>query len=97
MVAVHTLTPTVRITVDKSLLFTAYNCARRLAREHKLDEGRLNRGFGLALSKEFQVDYHNYISTDRNCNCPDATYRDPITCKHQIAIALLSVARIEVA
>lgn len=86
------LTPTVELVVDPHRLFEVYNAARWHLCPGKLDRKRLDRGLGLALSRDFQVGYHNYISTDWACNCPDATYRE-ITCKHVIAIALLAASQ----
>jgi hypothetical protein len=78
---------------ELSQLFTVYNAALIFAAERKLDKERLDKALGLAMSKRFRDNphYHGYTYTDKECNCPDAVERF-ITCKHQIAVALLKVA-----
>lgn len=73
--------------MNQSALFTAYNAARRLAREGKLDASRLNRALGVAQSKAPS----RYVTTAERCSCPDSQYRKA-TCKHQLALALKEVA-----
>lgn len=68
----------------KSALFTAYNQGRRMVRAGQLDAGRLNRGLGIAQSKQ----PIRYNATGLRCSCPDATKRGAI-CKHRIAAALV--------
>jgi hypothetical protein len=69
-----------------------YNAALRLVKEGKLDRSRVDRGLGLALSRRFRETHNGYKCTDYMCNCIDASQRW-VTCKHQIAIAFLKVAR----
>lgn len=75
----------------KGALMLSYNGARRLAKQRKLDIDRVNRGFGLAQSKEFRQGHHGYICNDKQCNCADAMNRE-VTCKHSIALGLLMMA-----
>lgn len=68
-------------------LFLAYNFARKLARAGYFDEGRLNRGFGLAMRKGEAIN-PEYRTELGRCLCPDKTCRK-VTCKHQLALMLL--------
>lgn len=72
----------------------ARKAARRLAAEGKLDEARLERAVKLLrdlLNGDTAV-IARYNSTSNSCNCPDAVER-VVTCKHQLAIGMLEVAR----
>lgn len=71
---------------SKSSIFSAYNGARRLAREGRLDCKRVNRALGVALSNKPS----EYNSTARSCECPDRKYRGVI-CKHMLAAAFKEV------
>jgi hypothetical protein len=74
-------------TINRSALFTAFNCARPLARQGYIDGNRLNRALGIAQSSKPS----QYITTADRCSCPDSSYRH-VTCKHQIALMLTSVS-----
>lgn len=69
-------------------LIEAQKAALRLVVGGKLDRGRLERGYDLAKAGA-PIEYN---ATANRCNCADAIERD-VTCKHQIAIALLEMAR----
>lgn len=71
----------------QSGLFTAYNVARGLARKGKLEPKRVNRALGIAQSNDPS---NPYGCTATMGKCPDARNRPGVTCKHQIAAALLA-------
>lgn len=81
--------------LSREKLNLAYQGALNLVAEGKLDRGRLERGYDLVQTKEFQEEphkYNGYMITEYSCTCPDAV-QSFVTCKHQIAHCLLKVAR----
>lgn len=77
---------------ESSALFTAYNKVRPLAKRGRIEQGRLDRGLGLALRRA-KYYHEKYGSTLTSCGCPDTLYRPGFVCKHRIAIQLLELAR----
>lgn len=69
--------------MSKSSLMVAYNTARTMVN----DQGRLNRGFGLAQRKDTTTEY---VTTVTSCTCKDFYYRGRAvgSCKHMLSLAL---------
>lgn len=65
----------------------AYNLARNLAREGRIDGRRLNRALGVAQRREPSP----YVTTLEACSCPDFQYRRR-PCKHMYAVMLRAAA-----
>ena len=77
---------------ERSALFTAYNQARPLTKQGRIERGRLDRGLGLALRRAKY--YHEKYGTGlTHCGCPDTLYRPAVLCKHRIALQLIDLAR----
>ena len=67
--------------IVKRLIFKHYNRARNSG---VLDEKRVNRALGIALSKTFTEKMKQYGTTKTTCYCPDSEHRAH-WCKHKIA------------
>jgi hypothetical protein len=77
--------------MEWSALEIAYQAAKELVAQGKLDADRLQRGYELAQDEEFLADishYHGYTIDVYGCTCLDSVSRN-VTCKHSIAHTLV--------
>ena len=66
--------------VNKSLVFKAYNIAKKRVAEGSLDRVLLNRALGIVQLREPRP----YASGIHYCTCPDCYFRKR-ACKHRYA------------
>jgi hypothetical protein len=74
-------------TAYRKAVLEQYNKAKGAGKRHQLDEGRVNRAFGLVMSSAFCAKMRQYGTTYRSCYCPDAENRTAF-CKHRLAFIM---------
>lgn len=71
---------------SKKYLMIVYNKLREESKTNShIEQGRLDRAFGIALRKE---KYDKYYTTWTGCTCPDSQNRSQFICKHRLALML---------
>lgn len=73
------------MTLTKKNIMYAYNLARGC---RQFDKARLNRAFGILMSKDRDARLAKYATSMKSCFCGDS-YRGTTICKHRIAMMII--------
>jgi hypothetical protein len=77
---------------DQSDLMKAYNKAKVVAKTtDRLDEGRVDRAWGLLMKGNLESKAIEYGTTIGECQCPDSSIRGMV-CKHSIGLMIVARA-----